>query len=98
MYKNNLSNCLFSWLLLLLSISIYNDYNPSICIPGLMEVKRRQERLVFVDPEDEDIPYWWPAIVTIKWIIVKVIIKNKQTNYVIGGSRGGIWAIQGDNG
>ena len=28
-----------------------------------MELKRRQSRLVFVDPEDEEIPYWWPAIV-----------------------------------
>ena len=30
----------------------------------VMELKNRQERLVFVDPEDEDISYWWPAIVT----------------------------------
>lgn len=28
-----------------------------------MELKSRQGRLVFVDPDDEDIPYWWPAIV-----------------------------------
>ena len=28
-----------------------------------MDLKTRQERLVFVDPEDEEIPYWWPAIV-----------------------------------
>lgn len=31
-----------------------------------MNLKIRQERLVFVDPEDEEIPYWWPAIVIIK--------------------------------
>lgn len=28
-----------------------------------MNPKCRQERLVFVDPEDEEISYWWPAIV-----------------------------------
>lgn len=28
-----------------------------------MELKERLERLVFVDPEDEEIPYFWPALV-----------------------------------
>ena len=23
----------------------------------------RSSRLVFVDPEDETLPYWWPAII-----------------------------------
>lgn len=38
-----------------------------------MEPKRRQDRLVFVDPEDEEIPYWWPAIVNQKASILILI-------------------------
>ena len=25
--------------------------------------EKRQARLVFVDPEDDKLPYWWPALV-----------------------------------
>ena len=41
-----------------------------------MELKSRQERLVFVDPEDEEIPYWWPAIVKLNGI-------EHRSNYFI---------------
>lgn len=28
-----------------------------------MDDKEANSKLVFVDPEDETLPYWWPAIV-----------------------------------
>jgi hypothetical protein len=39
-----------------------------------MDLKCRQERLVFVDPEDEEISYWWPAIV--KRLLNNIILTN----------------------
>lgn len=30
----------------------------------MMSSMKRHERMVFVDPDDESLPYWWPAVVS----------------------------------
>ena len=46
------------------SIELLGDPLDNLNIrPHFMELRNRLDRLVFVDPEDEDISYWWPGIV-----------------------------------
>lgn len=47
----------------------------------------RRSRLVFVDPEDENAPYWWPAIVRGKLGREASLVLTQA--HVIDGARGG---------
>lgn len=51
---------------------------------------KRHELLVFVDPDDESVPFWWPALVE---HVAHLIIFN-----FVDCARGGVCTFQGNDG